>query len=515
MAEALPIPATESRRPRPDARAPGRLRGAPGPRRAVRAAGERGGRQRLGDVRRPLPDRVARPRLGASRLADVLAPWAGSRAGDMLPLRVLGAAHRLVLERQAPRLAMFFPSVGGSAPDDALGRGACYAAWVDALVGALRPAARAARPPAADQRPRAARPLWPAPCSSWLRRTTCRSGCTSWAPRRGSTCSPTRCGSPGPAGRSVRPARRVHLAGAWEGAPVPPADVGAAGGASASGCDLDPVDVTTTEGRLHLTSFVWPDQVERLERLRAAYQLARDGADHPGAQRPRRAPALAASRSRAGAGGLPLLDLVLPRRAQRAEAAARSSAGSVPSATLDLARGPRGPRVPRRLVRRLARRRAAVVAGSADAQAAHVTRAGEPVQYARLSGARPARDLAAAAPRRGACGDPVTWSGPAVALAVPEQDVGEQRDRERWSVRASSVAWCRWPRTLLGSRDRRRLRLRRQCDHRARALGGRSASESRACAETAATSGLGSIQRSGRRPGPPAPRPGSPACPTT
>ena len=40
------------------------------------------------------------------------------------------------------------------------------------------------------------------------------------------------------------------------------------------GVDLAPVDVTTTEGRLHLTSFVWPDQDERFERLRASYDLA-------------------------------------------------------------------------------------------------------------------------------------------------------------------------------------------------------------------------------------------------
>ena len=64
----------------------------------------------------------------------------------------------------------------------------------------------------------------------------------------------------------------LHLSGAWEGAPVPPADV-VPHVVERVGCDLDPVDITTTEGRLHLTSFVWPDQLDRLERLRAAYQL--------------------------------------------------------------------------------------------------------------------------------------------------------------------------------------------------------------------------------------------------
>jgi hypothetical protein len=40
------------------------------------------------------------------------------------------------------------------------------------------------------------------------------------------------------------------------------------------GCDLEPVDVTTPEGRLRLESFVWPDQLLRFERLRAALAVA-------------------------------------------------------------------------------------------------------------------------------------------------------------------------------------------------------------------------------------------------
>jgi hypothetical protein len=40
------------------------------------------------------------------------------------------------------------------------------------------------------------------------------------------------------------------------------------------GSDLHPVDPSTTEGRLVLTAYVWPDQLTRLERLRAALRLA-------------------------------------------------------------------------------------------------------------------------------------------------------------------------------------------------------------------------------------------------
>ena len=42
------------------------------------------------------------------------------------------------------------------------------------------------------------------------------------------------------------------------------------------GIDLEPVDVTTAEGERLLEAFVWPDQLERRERLRAAIATVRD-----------------------------------------------------------------------------------------------------------------------------------------------------------------------------------------------------------------------------------------------
>jgi hypothetical protein len=41
------------------------------------------------------------------------------------------------------------------------------------------------------------------------------------------------------------------------------------------GIDLNPVDVTTEEGARLLEAFVWPDQRERIERLRRAIEVAR------------------------------------------------------------------------------------------------------------------------------------------------------------------------------------------------------------------------------------------------
>jgi hypothetical protein len=40
------------------------------------------------------------------------------------------------------------------------------------------------------------------------------------------------------------------------------------------GVDLDPIDVTTPEGRLLLSAYVWADQIDRFKRLKWALQLA-------------------------------------------------------------------------------------------------------------------------------------------------------------------------------------------------------------------------------------------------
>jgi hypothetical protein len=211
---------------------------------------------------------------GPSRLTDVLAPWADSRAGDLVPLRVLGAVHRLVLERAAPALALWFPSVGGTAPSDALGRGACYGAWVDALAEhADRLPALLASPPQTNDPGRAAA------LAGALQLVTAAYGLPIRVHELGASAGFNLLadrirvswpgGAIGPYGSVLR------LDDAWDGGPLPPDDV-APVVVERVGCDLDPVDVTTTDGRLHLTSFVWPDQADRLERLRGAFRLAEE-----------------------------------------------------------------------------------------------------------------------------------------------------------------------------------------------------------------------------------------------
>jgi hypothetical protein len=45
---------------------------------------------------------------------------------------------------------------------------------------------------------------------------------------------------------------------------------------SRQGCDASPIDPTTAEGELTLLTFVWPDQTERIARMRFALEVARE-----------------------------------------------------------------------------------------------------------------------------------------------------------------------------------------------------------------------------------------------
>jgi hypothetical protein len=44
--------------------------------------------------------------------------------------------------------------------------------------------------------------------------------------------------------------------------------------ASRQGCDATPIDPTTPEGRLTLLTYIWPDQHERIDRMKAALEIA-------------------------------------------------------------------------------------------------------------------------------------------------------------------------------------------------------------------------------------------------
>jgi hypothetical protein len=186
-----------------------------------------------------------------------------------LALRLAGSIHRLVLAGAAPELAGLYPTTGGSWSRGGSG----------AVVDLLRRRGDEVRPllgraPQTNEVGRAAALVggllrltdrWRLPVR--LFEIGSSAGLNLQADRFRLT------GGPGESVVWGDPASPVQLRCAWAGTHVP------GGGqlevAERSGSDVHPIDVTTEDGRLTLTSYVWPDMAERHERLAGAVALAR------------------------------------------------------------------------------------------------------------------------------------------------------------------------------------------------------------------------------------------------
>jgi hypothetical protein len=199
---------------------------------------------------------------------DVLESRAGAPSGDALALRLLGGVHRMVLAGDAPDLARHYPSVGGD--------GDAAAAWwhLRDLLADPPPEVLDAltRPPQTNEVGRSAS-LVP--------------GFLHVAKATGLPLRLLELGSS--AGLNLRvdryryeqdgagwgdPASAVRFEDLWPGASPPlgtPATI-----ASRRGCDHDPIDASQHEAALTLLSYVWPDQQDRLDRTRAALDVAAD-----------------------------------------------------------------------------------------------------------------------------------------------------------------------------------------------------------------------------------------------
>ncbi|HWC33690.1 MAG TPA: DUF2332 domain-containing protein [Mycobacteriales bacterium] len=186
-----------------------------------------------------------------------------------LALRMLGGVHALVLRGQAPELAAFYPS----ATADGQSAGPAAAAWpafadtLDAHCDAVRTWLR--RPPQTNEVGRgaalvggllhlcaaAALPvrLVEVGASGGLNLRADRFRIDGEVAQYGDVDSP------------------VQLGAAWLGQAPPQVALDVV---ERDGGDLDPVDVSTADGRLLLTAYVWPDQVRRLQRLRGAFEAA-------------------------------------------------------------------------------------------------------------------------------------------------------------------------------------------------------------------------------------------------
>ena len=216
-----------------------------------------------------LLDRAAADLEAGGPVAEVLVGHEDDSGPSALALRLLGSVHRLVLERRAGALAAFYPSVGGTWEAD--GGWAAFRA----LLG---------------DEPEAVREwLDRAPQTNEVGRAAALYGGLLHVERE----LPLRLNEIGSSGglnlladrfayvddtgtRFGAQSSDVVLDPAWRGRRLDPGQPPTV--VERVGSDLHPVDTSTTEGRLVLTAYVWPDQRSRLERLRAALRLA---AAHP------------------------------------------------------------------------------------------------------------------------------------------------------------------------------------------------------------------------------------------
>jgi hypothetical protein len=196
----------------------------------------------------------------------ILAPHADAPGPAATALRLLGTVHRLVLEGRADGLAPFYPSVGGQFSAES--------AWPQFVAVLDQRASEVAegmrRPPQTNEVGRAAA----------LVGGLLRMGAADDPPLRlfeigasaGLNLRADRFRYRGVGGFWGPANSRVRLDPAWEGAATPVDTTLQI--VERRGCDLDPVDPTTSEGRLRLASYVWPDHASRLSRLRGACDIA-------------------------------------------------------------------------------------------------------------------------------------------------------------------------------------------------------------------------------------------------
>lgn len=193
-------------------------------------------------------------------VAELCSGWTGPHVSaqtvrdDVPALRLLAGLHRLVLSRQAPELAMFFPSVGGTADPSGV---------APVLMAAVRTHREALRR-ALDQVPQTNEVGRAAPLLGGLAHVAARTG--------GLAVRLYEIGASG--GLNLRADRLPVGPGRLIDSPLPAVCAPGYEVVERVGGDLHPVDAATTEGRLTLTSYVWADDAARLERLRAALAVA-------------------------------------------------------------------------------------------------------------------------------------------------------------------------------------------------------------------------------------------------
>jgi hypothetical protein len=191
------------------------------------------------------------------------------RPSSVLALRLLGGVHALVLSGRAPELAAFYPSAGGTAESEP-GSPKAWAALQRTLSEQSTEVRRwLAHPPQTNEVGRAAALL------GGLRHIAAEADLPVRLVEVGASAGLNLRADwfcvPGTSGHYGDPSSPVVLADGWLGDPPPDSNVEVV---ERTGGDIAPIDPLTAEGRLTLTAYVWPDQIERLLRLRGAFEVA-------------------------------------------------------------------------------------------------------------------------------------------------------------------------------------------------------------------------------------------------
>jgi hypothetical protein len=185
-------------------------------------------------------------------------------------MRLLGTVHRFALAGQAPDLARYYPSVRGAAADpfDADRAWAAFRDVVATRLPEVREGVR--RPPQTNEINRGVG------LAGGLLRLAERFDLPVRLVELGASAGlnlrPDLLRIDLPDGTAFGPVDSpVRLHADWSGNHPQPGPIRVV---ERLAFDKDPVDVATEDGRLRLTSYVWPDQIERLALLRDAFDLA-------------------------------------------------------------------------------------------------------------------------------------------------------------------------------------------------------------------------------------------------
>jgi hypothetical protein len=213
--------------------------------------------------------RAADDLLSGGPTSEILRGHLDERLSSVLALRLLGGAHALVLSGRAPALAAYYASSGGTS-DPEPGSPRAWAALRQTFADRadeIRPWLD--HPPQTNEVGRAAALLGGLRYITAERELPVR--LVEVGASAGLNLRADHFYVPGDAGSYGDPESPVVLSAGWQGDPPPASRIEVV---ERIGGDLSPVDPTTPDGRLRLTAYVWPDQADRLSRLRGAFELA-------------------------------------------------------------------------------------------------------------------------------------------------------------------------------------------------------------------------------------------------